>query len=129
MFFRGQVKDLKGKFNMKIIWILVLVVFYNGLCLNGVTTNVSTRPDSVTIGAILSVNSTIGKVAKVAIEAAINDVNSDPSVLGGTKLRLKMQDTNYSGFMGMIECTFFIISFLFIHGFFVSHFNTLIRFH
>lgn len=88
---------------MKLIWVLVLVVCYNGVCLNGVTTNVTTRPPFVNIGALLSYNSTIGKVAKVAIQAAVDDVNSDPSVLGGTKLRLQMQNTNNSGFLGIVE--------------------------
>ncbi|KAJ6398226.1 hypothetical protein OIU77_019100 [Salix suchowensis] len=88
---------------MKIIWILVLVACFNGVCLNGVTTNETTRPPFVNIGALLAYDSTIGKVAKVALQAAVDDVNSDPSVLGGTKLRLLMQNSNNSGFLGIIE--------------------------
>jgi ionotropic glutamate receptor len=107
---------------MKLIWVLVLVVCYNGVCLNGVTTNVTTRPPFVNIGALLSYNSTIGKVAKVAIQAAVDDVNSDPSVLGGTKLRLQMQNTNNSGFLGIVECISFIISCLFFSFLLQIHF-------
>ncbi|KAF3440258.1 hypothetical protein FNV43_RR18542 [Rhamnella rubrinervis] len=43
------------------------------------------------------------RVGRVAVEAAIEDINSDPSVLGGTKLRLTVQDSNSSGFLGIIE--------------------------
>ena len=107
---------------MKIIWILVLVVCYNGLCLNGVTTNETTRPPFVNIGALLAYNSTIGKVAKVALQAAVDDVNSDPSVLGGTKLRLLMQNSNNSGFLGIVECTSSIISCLFFSYLLQIHF-------
>ncbi|XP_059440447.1 glutamate receptor 3.6-like [Corylus avellana] len=69
----------------------------------------STRPDVVNIGAILAFNSSIGKVAKVAIEAAVDDVNSDPGVLIGTKLKITMQDTKLSnGFPGIVEALRFI---------------------
>ena len=69
----------------------------------GVHINSSTRPRTVHIGAILSFNSTIGKVAKVAIQAAVDDVNSSPHVLHGTQLKLSMQDSQYSGFLGVLE--------------------------
>ncbi|KAJ6678281.1 GLUTAMATE RECEPTOR 3.6 [Salix viminalis] len=95
------------KITMKTIWILVLVVFYNGISLNGVATNVPARPPFVSIGALLSFNSTIGKVAKVAIQAAVDDVNSDPSILGGTKLRITMS-ADKSGFLGIIEALKFM---------------------
>jgi ionotropic glutamate receptor len=71
--------------------------------------SVSTRPNVVNIGAIFSFNSSIGKVAKVAIEAAVQDVNSNPAVLKGTQLKLAMQDTKQSsGFLGIVEGTSFI---------------------
>ncbi|VVA10061.1 PREDICTED: glutamate receptor [Prunus dulcis] len=88
---------------MNIVWLLVLMVFYNGVASNGGSTNVSTRPEFVNVGAVFSFNSIVGKVAKVAIEAAIEDVNSDPAVLGGTKMIVQMQDSNYSGFLGIVE--------------------------
>ncbi|KAG6701761.1 hypothetical protein I3842_07G001800 [Carya illinoinensis] len=72
-------------------------------------TSVSKRPDVVNIGAILSFNSSIGKVAKVALEAAVEDVNSNPVVLSGTKLKLAMQDTKLSGgFLGIVEALRFM---------------------
>ncbi|KDP43782.1 hypothetical protein JCGZ_22409 [Jatropha curcas] len=93
---------------MKVFWFLVFMVFSNGVCLNGFTRATKRRPEFVNIGATLSFNSTIGKVARIAIQAAVDDVNSDPSILGGTKLRIKMQDTNYSGFLGIIEALKFM---------------------
>uniref|UniRef100_A0A2P2JYM2 Glutamate receptor n=1 Tax=Rhizophora mucronata TaxID=61149 RepID=A0A2P2JYM2_RHIMU len=93
---------------MNVLWVLVLVVSCSGVGPKGINTRVAARPESVNIGAILTFNSSIGKVAKVAIEAAVNDINSDPSVLGRTKLNIKMKDSNYSGFMGIIEALNFM---------------------
>lgn len=91
------------QFNMNIVWYLVLMVLCNGLPSNGVSTNVSTRPSVVNIGGIFSMGSIVSRVGRVAVEAAIEDINSDPSVLGGTKLRLTIQNSNFSGFLGIIE--------------------------
>ncbi|KAM7261008.1 hypothetical protein ACFE04_026483 [Oxalis oulophora] len=88
--------------------VLVLVVFNNGRDLFGVSTNVLARPNIVNIGALLSVSSDIGKVAKVAIEAAIRDINADQNVLVGTKLQLAMHDVNYSGFLAITEALRFM---------------------
>ncbi|KAF5205897.1 Glutamate receptor 3.3 [Thalictrum thalictroides] len=85
---------------MKGIWLLYLFVFSYGVFAR---TNVSTRPAVVNIGGVFTFNSTIGRVAKVALEAAVKDVNFDSSVLKGTKLRLTMQDSNCSGFIGIVE--------------------------
>lgn len=63
----------------------------------------STRPKVVNIGALFTFNSIIGKSAGPAITAAIHDVNSDSSILNGTKLNLILQDTNCSGFLGTVE--------------------------
>ena len=87
---------------MNILWLMLLMVFSNSVSSNGINT---TRPDVVNIGAILSFNSIIGKVAKVAISAAVEDVNSSPDILNGTKLKVEMQDTKYSDFLGIVEGT------------------------
>ncbi|KAJ0039632.1 hypothetical protein Pint_28742 [Pistacia integerrima] len=63
----------------------------------------ATIPTVVNVGAVFSFNSTIGRLVKVAIDAAVEDANSSPSIIGGTKLKLTMQDTNYSGFPAMLE--------------------------
>jgi ionotropic glutamate receptor len=104
---------------MNISWLLV-VIFWHGLFIGTGATGVrvSTRPNVVNIGAILSFNSSIGKVAKVAIEAAVEDVNSNPTVLNGTKLKLAMQDTKESsGFLGIVEGTCNIVHPQFSHCF------------
>lgn len=67
---------------------------------NGTAIVSSARPSVVNVGALFSFNSTIGRAAKPALEAAIGDVNSDSSVLSGTKLNLVFHDTNCSGFLG-----------------------------
>ncbi|KAJ0096964.1 hypothetical protein Patl1_29288 [Pistacia atlantica] len=75
------------------ILLLGLVVFYSFIS-SGITSNLATVPPIVNIGVLFFFNSTIGKVVKVAVDAAVEDVTSDPSILCGTKLKLTMQDTN-----------------------------------
>ncbi|XP_027918723.1 glutamate receptor 3.6-like isoform X2 [Vigna unguiculata] len=87
---------------MSKVWILALLILYGGFPSKG-TGNVSTRPSAINIGAILSFNSTVGRVAKVAIQAAVDDVNSNATILSGTKLNISMLDTKLStGFLGII---------------------------
>ncbi|XP_023543521.1 glutamate receptor 3.6 isoform X1 [Cucurbita pepo subsp. pepo] len=88
---------------MRVVCLLVLMLLFNGSSSIGDSKNVSMRPDVVDIGALFSFSSMIGRVGKIAVEAAVEDVNSDPSILGGTKLKLSLHDTNYSGFLGIIE--------------------------
>lgn len=63
------------------------------------------RPSSVHIGAVFSFDSVIGKVAKATMEAAVSDVNDDPGILNGTKLKLVEEDTNSSVFLGSVGGT------------------------
>ncbi|XP_058213812.1 glutamate receptor 3.2 isoform X1 [Rhododendron vialii] len=60
------------------------------------------EPGDVNIGAIFTFSTINGKVAKIAMEAAVQDVNSDPNFLGGKKLALSMHDSNYSGFLSIM---------------------------
>ncbi|KAM1240025.1 hypothetical protein ACFX2I_045619 [Malus domestica] len=66
-------------------------------------THLSARPSSLNIGALFTFNSVIGRAAKPAILAAIDDVNSDQSILRWTKLNIILHDTNCSGFLGTVE--------------------------
>ncbi|XP_057751334.1 glutamate receptor 3.6-like isoform X2 [Arachis stenosperma] len=93
------------KYKMIKVWVLVIVMFYNGFPSKGTSnSNNVTRPSTVNIGAIFSFNSTIGGVAKIAIQAAIDDINSNATILNGTKFNISMQDTKFSpGFLGIID--------------------------
>ncbi|XP_073009428.1 glutamate receptor 3.7 [Typha latifolia] len=70
------------------------------LCFNGLIH--CERPAVVNIGAVLTYDSLIGGVAKVAIEAAVDDINADTTVLAGTQLNLLMHDSNCSAFLGSV---------------------------
>ncbi|XP_062152265.1 glutamate receptor 3.7 [Alnus glutinosa] len=59
-------------------------------------------PAVVNIGAVFTFNSVIGRVARVAMEAAVSDVNADPRILNETKLNLIQKEANCSAFLGSI---------------------------
>ncbi|XP_074333325.1 glutamate receptor 3.6 isoform X1 [Apium graveolens] len=91
---------------MSIVWALLLCLLYNGYHSSGA--DVIKRPQTVNIGSIFTFNSVIGKVAKVAVQAAIEDVNSSPLILHGTKLKLTMHDSNSSGFLAITDALQFM---------------------
>lgn len=62
----------------------------------------ASRPSFVNIGASFSFGTINGRVAKIAMNAAVDDVNSDPGFLGGTNLVLSTHDSNYSSFLEII---------------------------
>ena len=66
----------------------------------------SLKPNVLNIGALFTFNSVIGRAAKPALQAAIDDVNSDPNILNGIELKLLLHDTNCSGFVGTMEGIF-----------------------
>ncbi|KAI3855760.1 hypothetical protein MKX03_033440 [Papaver bracteatum] len=87
---------------------LLMMMFVCSLApveVKGLTRNSSSssRPSFVNVGALFTFNSTIGRAAKPAILAAVADVNSDSSILSGTKLNVVMHDTVCSEFLGTIE--------------------------
>jgi len=87
-------------------WLCLLLVlpYLGGVYSNSTISNVSfSRPSVVNIGAIFTFDSSIGKVAKLAMEQAVKDVNSNSSILNSTQLVLHMQTSNCSGFDGMIQ--------------------------
>ncbi|XP_031499823.1 glutamate receptor 3.4-like [Nymphaea colorata] len=67
------------------------------------TTGVAARQKVVNVGALFAFNSTIGRAAKTAIQAAVDDVNANPSILQGTKLNVVAMDTTCNGFHGTVE--------------------------
>lgn len=97
---------IKGKCwscKMRRVWLLLLPFLFLGAFPSVFSKNVTSRPAAVNVGGVLVFDSTIGRVAKIAIEEAVKDVNSNSSILPGTELVLKMQNTNCSGFFGMVE--------------------------
>ncbi|GMH02900.1 hypothetical protein Nepgr_004739 [Nepenthes gracilis] len=56
----------------------------------------------VNIGAIFSLKTINGMVSRIAMGAAVEDINSDPSILGGRMLSLQVHDSNYSGFLSIM---------------------------
>ncbi|CAN7066494.1 unnamed protein product [Brassica oleracea var. botrytis] len=60
----------------------------------------SQRPSYVNVGALFTYDSFIGRAAKPAFKAAMDDVNADQTLLNGTKLSIVFQDSNCSGFIG-----------------------------
>ncbi|XP_054818508.1 glutamate receptor 3.3 [Prosopis cineraria] len=92
---------------MNLLWAVswVLVLFTVPPCV--VSAN-SSRPVVVHIGAIFNFDSTIGRVAKIALEEAVQDINANASILRGTKLVLTEQNSNCSGFLGLVQALRFM---------------------
>ncbi|KAK3005293.1 hypothetical protein RJ639_016903 [Escallonia herrerae] len=78
------------------------------LLVTGVLSRENSQPDVVNIGAILSFGTINGRVARIAMNAAVRDVNSNPSILAGRKLVLSLHDSNYSGFLGIVGALQFL---------------------
>ncbi|XP_050380261.1 glutamate receptor 3.7 [Argentina anserina] len=74
-----------------LIWVLLTGAFY------------CQKPSVVNVGAIFTLDSVIGRVAKPAMESAVSDVNADSTILNGTELKLFMEDADRSVFLGSIE--------------------------
>ena len=88
---------------------LLLLIFCMWVPVLGRVQNASVSSSSanvVNIGALFTFNSFIGKAAKPGILAAVEDVNSDSTILEGRILKVIFQDTNCSGFMGTVEGIF-----------------------
>ncbi|KAG2329529.1 hypothetical protein Bca52824_000709 [Brassica carinata] len=71
----------------KMKWLLLLLLLCRIVPLQGQTT----------------FKSLIGKVIKVAMQAAVDDVNANPTVLNNTHLNIIMHDTKFNGFMSIME--------------------------
>ncbi|XP_039068260.1 glutamate receptor 3.3-like isoform X1 [Hibiscus syriacus] len=82
---------------------IFLLFLHLGVFQIGCSRNASAQPAVVNIGAMFKFNSTIGRVAKIAIDEALKDINSDSSILKGTKLNITLQNSNCNGFLGMVE--------------------------
>ncbi|KAG9454105.1 hypothetical protein H6P81_007009 [Aristolochia fimbriata] len=72
------------------------------LILGNVSSIRGQRPPVVNIAALFTYDSVIGKAAMVAMKTAVEDINADSTVLGGTKLNLIMENTNCNVFIGSV---------------------------
>ncbi|XP_019185477.1 PREDICTED: glutamate receptor 3.6-like [Ipomoea nil] len=112
LFYFSRVESgvLITQFIMKLFWALMFAVFYFGYLSQGqgVNSTLSARPKVVNIGCILTLRSDVGKITKLVIETAVEDINSNPAVLGGTKLIVTILDNNSSGLMGIVEAIRFL---------------------
>lgn len=79
---------------------LVLCVSIFVVCIRALSEG-ALRPDIVQVGAVFTFNTINGKVARIAMKAAEDDVNSDPSILGGSKLSILIHDSNFNEFLGI----------------------------
>ena len=98
---------MEGHVVVRILSLLLLnLCMWVPMAVMGRTGNITasnSRPSLVSVGSLFTLNSVIGRSVHPAIVAAIDDVNSDSTVLSGTKLNLILGDTNCSGFVGTIE--------------------------
>ncbi|KAH0917233.1 hypothetical protein HID58_024893 [Brassica napus] len=83
--------------NCVLLGFIVLGAFL-GLLSEGASTS---RPRVIKVGAIFGLNTMYGHTASLAFKAAEEDVNSDPSFLGGSKLRIMISDAQRSALQFM----------------------------
>jgi len=83
------------------LWLLPLFVCFLLPSLNGADS--ASRPAVINVGALFNFNSTIGRVAKIAIEEAVNEVNSNSTILHGTKLNIIKRNSVCNGFLGFVQ--------------------------
>ncbi|XP_047329418.1 glutamate receptor 3.3-like [Impatiens glandulifera] len=101
---------IEGDMNrvLKIMMMILLFSTFNladftvGLHSNMNVVASTSIPSVINIGSIFTFDSTIGKVANLAIQQAVHDINSDSSLLPQTKLVLHVENSNCSGFIGLV---------------------------
>ncbi|KAH9311803.1 hypothetical protein KI387_026838, partial [Taxus chinensis] len=59
------------------------------------------HPSTIKVGALLSLNSTIGSISKTALEFAVERINQERNLLRGTKILLKVADYNCNTYQGV----------------------------
>ncbi|CAN6835357.1 unnamed protein product [Brassica oleracea] len=85
-------------------WVLALLSSFIVLSGDGLLSEgASSRPHDINVGAIFSLSTLYGQVADIAMKAAEDDVNSDPTFLDGSKLRILMYDAKRNGFLSIMK--------------------------
>ncbi|KAI5418860.1 hypothetical protein KIW84_043185 [Lathyrus oleraceus] len=87
------------------VWLVLLMALSNLLFSSAaVGLENSTVPEFINIGVLYSFNTSVGRIVKIAVETAVDDINSDSTILGKTKLTLSFQeDSKYRGFLSIAE--------------------------
>ncbi|KAK1433212.1 hypothetical protein QVD17_10121 [Tagetes erecta] len=65
-------------------------------------TVVFSETDTVNIGAILTAGTINGQVSIITMKAAVDDINSDPTILPGKRLSLSFHDEKFSPFLSIV---------------------------
>ena len=68
----------------------------------GALSVVEPKSDIINIGYIVPLQTINGRVSSIALKAAVDDVNSDPTILLGRQLKISVHDTNFTGFYGIL---------------------------
>ncbi|KAL3615270.1 hypothetical protein CASFOL_040931 [Castilleja foliolosa] len=89
-------------------WVLVFLIscLWVAIKITAQTGNssvISERPSFVNVGALFTFDSVIGRSIGPAILAAVEDINSNDTILKNTKINLISRDTNCSGFLGTVQ--------------------------
>ncbi|KAL2926088.1 Glutamate receptor 3.3 [Bienertia sinuspersici] len=86
---------------MKVYCVVLFQCFLFALS-NGAA-DTAPRPALINIGALFNFNSTIGKVAKIAIQEAVDDIYSNSSILNGYTLNITLKESVCNGFLGFVQ--------------------------
>lgn len=107
LLFTSGTKLIKPK---AMFWVLALLSSF--IVLSGdvivLSEGASSRPHHINVGAIFSLSTLYGQVADIAMKAAEDDVNSDPTFLNGSKLRILMYDAKRNGFLSIMKALQFM---------------------
>ncbi|KAH6795994.1 hypothetical protein C2S51_036980 [Perilla frutescens var. frutescens] len=87
---------MEGRVSMKRVSVFLIFCMCGVVAQNG-------NSSVVNVGVLFTFNSYIGRSIGPAIRAAVEDVNSDSTILKDRTINILLQDTNCSGFMGTIE--------------------------
>jgi hypothetical protein len=79
-------------------WLLITII--SSMAAAAAAAPNATAPSAIHIGSLVSYDSFIGRVARTAIQMAVDDVNKAKNLLNGSELVLHMLDTNCSAFTG-----------------------------
>ncbi|KAK1419383.1 hypothetical protein QVD17_28550 [Tagetes erecta] len=85
--------------NINLMGMMLLVLF---VLITGTFSVVFSKMDTVNIGAIMTVKTITGTVSAIAMKTAVDDINSDPTILPGRNLSLSIHDANFSGFLSIV---------------------------